>query len=86
MDSELADITHKMLPLDSGENAFMKERLKYKEVLLQVESKVEQLLQDVKTRPKVSQAEAPGIRITKIRITSFNGNIVDCTSSFQTQD
>ena len=44
MDSELADITPKILSLDSREEVFIEERLKVKKVLLQVDLKVERLL------------------------------------------
>ena len=51
MDSELADITHKILSLDSGEEALMEERSKVKKVLLKVDLKVDRLLLDVESSP-----------------------------------
>ena len=45
MDSELLDITHKILSLDSGEDEVMEEKSKVKKLLLQVHLKVERLLQ-----------------------------------------
>ena len=45
MDSELADITHKILPLDSGEEVLMEERSKVKKILLKIDLNVERLLQ-----------------------------------------
>ena len=77
MDSELADITHKILSLDSGVDALIEERSKVKKVLLQVDLKVEQLLQDVESSPKISKAEAPGICFPKISISSFDRNILN---------
>ena len=43
--SELLDITHKILSLDSGEDEVMEEKSKVKKLLLQVHLKVERLLQ-----------------------------------------
>ena len=51
MDYELADVTHKILSLDSGEEALMEERSKVKKVLLKVDLKVEWLLQDMESSP-----------------------------------
>ena len=69
MDSELADITSKILSLDSGEDALMEERSKVK-----VDLKFEYLLQDVESTcsPKLSKAEASGICFPKIIIPSKN--------------
>ena len=83
MDSELADITHKILLLDSGGDALMEERSKVKKVLLQVDLKVERLLQDVENSPKTSSAEAPRICLPKISISSFDGNILNWTSFWE---
>ena len=57
MDSELADIMHKILSLDSGEVSLMEERLKIKKVLLQVDLKVERLLQDVEIAPRLAEQD-----------------------------
>ena len=43
MDSELADIMHKIFSLDFGEHALMEEKSKVKKVLLQVDLMVERL-------------------------------------------
>ena len=83
LDSELADITHKILSLDSGEEALMEERSKVKKVLLKVDLKVDRLLLDVESSPKVGKAEAPGIRLPKISVPSFDGNILNWTSFWE---
>ena len=83
MDSELANITHKILSLDSGEDALMEERLKVKKVLLQIDLKVERVLQDVESSPKDSKAEAPGILLLKISIPFFDGSILNWTSFWE---
>ena len=80
MDFELADITHKILSLDSGEEALMEERSKVNKVLLKVNLKVERLLQDVECSPKVGKAEAPGICLPKICVPCFDGSILNWTS------
>ena len=76
MESELADIMHKILSLDPGEDALMEERLKVKKGLLQVDLKVERQLQDVENSPKVIRAETTGICLPKISIPFFDGNIL----------
>ena len=83
MDSKLADITHKILLLDSGGDALMEERSKVKKVVLQVDLKVEWLLQDAENSPKISKAEAPRICWPKISISSFDGNILNRTSIWE---
>ena len=69
MDLELADITQKILLLDSGED--------------QVDLKVEWIMQDVKNSPKINKAEAPRIRLSKIGVSSFNRNTLNWTSSWE---
>ena len=86
MDSELADLSHKILLLDSGEEALTEERSKVKKVLLKIDLKVKavkQLPQDVESSPKLSKAEAPRIRLPKISVPSFNGNILNWTSFWE---
>ena len=58
----------------------MEERSKVKKVHLQVDLNVEWLLQDVESSTKFSKAEAPGIRLPKFSIPSFDGNILNWTS------
>ena len=79
MDLELADITNNIMSLDSGEDALIEEWLKVKKVLLQVDLKVEQLMQDVENSPKISKAEARRIRLPKIGVPSFDANILNWT-------
>ena len=76
MDSKLADITHKILSLDSEDNALMEERSKVKKVLLHVDLKVEWLVQDVENSPKIRKVEAFRIHLPKISVPSFDGNIL----------
>ena len=78
-DSELAEITHKVLLLHSGEERLMEERSKVKKVLLQVDLKVQQLLKAMDISPKISKAEAPGIHLLKISVPTFEWNIVNWT-------
>ena len=46
MDSELTDVTHKILSLDAGEQEWMDERSKATKALLQIDLKIERLLHD----------------------------------------
>ena len=80
MDLELADITHKILSLDSGRDVLMVERSKVKKVLLKADSKVEQLLHDVENSSIVTKAEAPKSHLLKISFQFFDGNILNWTS------
>ena len=80
MGSKSADITHKILSLNPGEDVLMEERSKINKVLLQVDLKVEWLLQDMGNSSKVSKAEAPRIHLPKISVPSFNKNILNWTS------
>ena len=82
MHSELADITHKTLSSDSGEEV-TQEKPKVKKVLLKIDLKVERLLQEVKNSHKISKAEAPRIRLPKISVLSFNGNILNWNSFWE---
>ena len=77
MDFKLVNITHKILLLDSGEDVLMEERSKIKKVLLQVNLKVERLLQNIENSSKIRKTEAPRIRLPKISISSFDGNILN---------
>ena len=43
MDSKLADVAHKLLSLDDGEQELMDKRSKVKKLLLQVDPKIERL-------------------------------------------
>ena len=49
-------------------------------MLLQVDVKVEQLLQDVRNSPKISKAEALSIRLLKINVPTFDGNFLNWAS------
>ena len=49
MDTELADVAHKILSLDEGEE-LMEERSQVRKILLEVDHKIEQMLNDVHCR------------------------------------
>ena len=57
MDTELADVAHKILSLDEGEEELMEERSKARKTLLEVDLKIERMLQDVGCSLKINKAD-----------------------------
>ena len=58
-------------------------KIEGQKVLLKVDLKVERLLQDVESSPKLSKAEARRIHVPKISIPYFNRNILNWTSFWE---
>ena len=83
MDLELADVSHKILSLDDGEQELMDEKSKMRKLLLQVDLKVEQLLHDVELSSKVNKTDTVGIRLPEINVLPFDGNILNWTSFWE---
>ena len=77
MDSELADVTHKILSLDSGEKEILQQSSKVKKVFLGVDLKVEWLLPNMESTLKISTENTIGIHLPKISDPSINGNILN---------
>ena len=69
--------------LDDGEQERIDERSKVRELLLQVDLKVERLLHDVESSPKINKQDTIGIRLPKISVPSFDGNILNWTSFWE---
>ena len=82
LDSDLMDITHKILSLDTGGEDLMEEKSKVKEILLRVDLKIERLMLDLESSPKVSGTEV-GIRLPKISVPTFDGNMLNWTSFWE---
>ena len=77
MDSKLADVAHKILLLDDGEQELMDKRSKVKKLLLQVDLKVERLLHDVESSFKINKTDTVRIRLPNISVQSFDKNILN---------
>ena len=77
MDTELADVVHKILSLDEGEEELMEERSKVRKILLEVDLKIERTLHDVECSPKINKADRIGIHLPKISVPTFDRNMLN---------
>ena len=83
IDTELVDVAHKILSLDEGEEELMEERSKVRKILLEVDLKIERMLHDVECSPKINKADTVGIRLPKISVPTFDGNILNWTTFWE---
>ena len=74
------NVVYNILSLDDEEQELIDETSKVKKLLLQVDLKFEQLLLDAESSPKINKIDTITIRLPKVRVPSFDGNILNRTS------
>ena len=58
----------------------MEEKSEVRKILLEVDLKVGRMLHDVECSPKINKADTVGVRLPKISVLTFDGNILNLTT------